>query len=79
MKIGKVRVANQLIAEVFQFPVDWKIEKIYPFDRGDLFSGISIMEISGSDFPEVSEGATPELVDLVCHRKETTYTVKKIK
>ena len=81
MKIGKVRITNELIANSLKFPIDWQIEKIIPsVDKcGNVLPGESTMLISGSAFPEINDSGEIEEVEIIYHKENIWYEVKKLR
>ena len=75
MRAGRAEIANRLIAEALGFPSDWEIKRIDPLD---MTSGVSEMLIVGPEFPSVNNRGDAENVELICHRKERIYEVKKL-
>ena len=71
MKAGKVKISNILISQSLGFPPDWKIEQITPLDEH-----VSVMIVSGADFPDENNGNIEE-VEVIVHDKLRTFEVRK--
>jgi hypothetical protein len=61
------------ISNALQFPPDWRIE-----NASMKRDGVLSMEISGSDFPETSEGETPLECMVIVNERQRTFEVKII-
>lgn len=75
MKAGKIKVLNVYLHQLLNFPPDWYIENI---EMDTEREGISIMTISGSDFPECEDGQDPKECRLTVHKENIRFEVKEI-
>ena len=73
MRKAYLRITNHLIKEALQFPVEWEIEKIAPDTPG-----VSVMLISGPDFPKVNKDGEIKDVQLIIHKEEIRFEVNEI-
>lgn len=76
---GIVRITNELISEKLKFPDNWTIERI---NTAEDNPAVSVMVVSGEEFPEVTDKGEIKKVRLIPHEdtvfNNITFEVQEI-